>query len=266
VSFLPAGPYSCAACGRPYALENPSGLCPECRLTRQQPGHPLAKQEREALIAELGMPDEARLCWKRLRLRGAIFGPRYRGYELELFGMTVPPPPTWPPPWPFWRLGVPSGAGPGITVQIWQQIVRFEGCPLWGEVRWHPERGERVTIHGLEQRHTKDDLKRVHLGLRLLREAVRGGGRPPGTGTFAGRDEFLVALAEAIRALRQNRRLVTQETVADYFTETLPSRRQEDPEPLFSDRTLRYWLDKFNLTWDEALELAQKIPPSEFTS
>jgi hypothetical protein len=146
------------------------------------------------------MPAEARLRWKRLRLRGAIFGPRYRGYELELFGMTAPLSPTWPPPWPFWRLVVPGDAGPGITVQIWQQIVHFEGCPLWGEIRWHPERGERVTIHGLEQRHTKDDLKRVHVGLRLLREVVRGGGRRP----RLSREEKRLVLQYIVKRARRN--------------------------------------------------------------
>lgn len=200
MSFLPSGPYSCVACGQAYALENSAGLCPACRLVRQHPNQPLARQrreaqEREALMAELGMPPEARQLWKRIRLRGAVFGPRYQGYALDLFGLSVPSPSTWPPPWPYWRLA-------GIVVQLWQQLVRFEGCPLWGEVRWHPERGEQVTIHGLEERHSPDDLKRVHLGLRLLREAVRGG-RPKGTGTFESREAFQAVVAPAVRELRR---------------------------------------------------------------
>lgn len=216
MSFPPAGPYSCAECGQSYSQENRLGRCPVCRLIRQRPDHPLARQrrearEREALMAELGMPPEARLRWKRLRLRGAIFGPRYQGYDLELFGMTAPPPPTWPPPWPFWRLAVPGDAGPGITVQVWRQAVRFEGCPLWGEVRWHPERGERVTIHGLEQPHTRDDIQRVHLGLRLLREVVRGGGRPP---AFENREQFMAVVGEAVQRVRKRGRYPSTGEVA----------------------------------------------------
>ncbi len=90
-------------------------------------------------------------------------------------------------------------------------------------------------------------------------------GRPAGSGAFASQDEFLTALAEAIQALRQQRRPVTQENVADYFARALPSRRL-DQEAAISDRTVRFWLDSFGLSWSEAVELAEKIPPGEFTS
>jgi hypothetical protein len=78
-----------------------------------------------------------------------------------------------------------------------------------------------------------------------------GAGRPRGTGYFRNADEFDQALRVAVIALRDQRRHLTQENVAAYFS------RSSGPVHLdCTDRQLRKWLRQFHpgCTWEQVRE------------
>jgi hypothetical protein len=70
------------------------------------------------------------------------------------------------------------------------------------------------------------------------------GGRPVNTGTWGSAEEFKEALQTAIRMARGQKRGVTQEAVADFFT-------RETGFPNCDDSQLRRWIRHYGLDWKE---------------
>jgi hypothetical protein len=186
---------TCTQCGAPVTVPNRKGLCVECRLAQQSPEWAKKRkeaEERRKLMAELGMPPDA--PWQRITVPGDAFGPRWAKYTLELFGMLVPDAPE-PIPFAYFRIGTPGG---GLLVQLWQQVVRHQDTQLWGEKRWHPDRGFSVAIRGLENKHTMHEIILIRRGLGLLMRPSRTG-RPPGTGFFPDKESFLAVFGRAAK-------------------------------------------------------------------
>jgi len=84
---------------------------------------------------------------------------RYAGYRFELLGLLhtldLGAPLERTPrayPWPFvWRetgvvVGTAGTATYDFAVQLWHQRAWYRDSPLYAELRWHPEHGERHTL------------------------------------------------------------------------------------------------------------------------
>jgi hypothetical protein len=71
-------------------------------------------------------------------------------------------------------------------------------------------------------------------------------GRPPNSGAWADEDEFKGALRTAVKALRKQGRVATQQEVTAYFC-TYPG------FPRCDDRQLRRWLARYHVTWQDFL-------------
>jgi len=94
---------------------------------------------------------------------------------------------TWPPPWPYFRIGP-------MLSQVWYRTVHPEGLEAFAEGRWHPERGYTVSTHGIETIATQEDFEQLKQAVRVLhlfdatRQARRG--RPPDSGIFPSAEHF----------------------------------------------------------------------------
>ncbi len=98
-----------------------------------------------------------------------------RGYSVSIFGYpesSADPPNTAP------RFTIMTKPDCFIFL-VMQRCVRHVTTPLWLEELWRPETDLTLSIHGLEQRHTQEDVDRIWRGRRILR-ALEKGGRPPG--------------------------------------------------------------------------------------
>jgi hypothetical protein len=157
----------------PNSLAGQRLICAGCMVEERDP-RAAKRRAHRALMAELGMPDDA-LVWQ-VTHRGVDTGKGWAGYTVEMFGMSVGHLPV-PCPWPFWRLSASGGTGAGIVVQLWRQQVRLAESPAYLEARWHPERGETVQLLGLERVAKLEDASKVLRGLRLLR-LIDQRGRP----------------------------------------------------------------------------------------
>ena len=187
---------TCAACGGPLEGLHAGEMCAGCAFAARVPGSELARRReaarvRAALMAELGMPPDAPYFHTTIRPQGG----EWNGYTLELLGMDVDRMP-WPCPWPFWRMYAPGGRY-ALVKQIWLRRVRCPDTPAYVEARWHPERGERIAVLGLEHTTRAGEEERALRALALLRHYDERG-RPKG-GTNLTRAEFL-AMYEVARA------------------------------------------------------------------
>jgi hypothetical protein len=174
----------CAECGEPVTLPNLQNLCSRCRFILNDPMYAQKRAEaeaRKAFMAELGMPQNA--LWKHIKEPGIWYGEQWQDYYIELFGMTPDYWPGLPCPWPFWRLFVTGGSGPGIVVQVWNQKVFHNNSEVYGEIRWHPDHGKTTSIKGVELDSNKKEIDWAWRGIKLLRHLVHGG-RKVGTTIF----------------------------------------------------------------------------------
>jgi hypothetical protein len=137
-----------------------------------------------ALMAELGMPTGAAF----FATSQTFHGGEWDGYTIEMLGME-PAERVWPPPWPYWALRDERTQRIGILKQVWLRRVRIPNSPLVVEARWHPDRSERMAIHGLELATSSAQLREATSAVRMLR-LLDHKGRPPGRTTM-GRVEFL---------------------------------------------------------------------------
>jgi hypothetical protein len=105
-------------------------------------------------------------------------------------------------------------------------------------------------INGLELVRRRSDRDRLLKGLDFFHGQVSRRGRPSGSGAFDSAEEFRRVVTAAIRALRQQGRRVTQETVLEFMTPSLPrNRRAGDGE--MDARQMRSWCEQFGVDWHE---------------
>lgn len=144
------------------------------------------------------------------------------GYRFDYFGCTMANP-TQPANWPFWQLDAPPSVGGipavraliGAPVQLWRQQAQHEGSPLYGEILWRPEWGERRgsirgyvgPINGPGTLPTVEELRAAAEGLRLIEHTERQhrGGSIAGDRRLHETDtEFLADLDAAIIRLQRS--------------------------------------------------------------
>ncbi len=97
---------------------------------------------------------------------------QWDGYLLEIIGTAA----GTPDPSGLvaaWHPGI-EGA-PLIHVQVWLAIATYKTSPLRLDVRWHPERGEQISIRGLEKRHTVSDLAVARRAMSYVRMVTAAG-------------------------------------------------------------------------------------------
>jgi hypothetical protein len=133
---------------------------------------------------------------------------------------------------------------PALTIQLWSQRVIMPGQRVFAEVRWSPEFGLASLLRNIDASPSE-----VTQAMRLYRfwmeRVVRG--RPPGSGQFASRDEFLAVIGPVISKLHQQGRRATQREVSDFFS-------CHSSFPLCDERQLRRWAKQFGFaTWQDLL-------------
>jgi hypothetical protein len=193
------------------------------------------------LIAELGMPSDTPIGLLSLE-NVALLDRRLAGYCWILVGRVVPYP-REDPPWPA-LIAEPAPGRSGRALQVWCSRIWYGSSPLYGDMRWHPAQGLTLCIGGLEHPHGDRDYAIARRGLRLISRRLRPG-RPPASVYFDTADECRAALLSVMRRLRQQRRVVTQQAVAECF------------EYQISDRTVRRWLQDFGLSWEALVREAE---------
>jgi hypothetical protein len=207
----------CIECRRPA----PTSLCAECC---------------SQLASQLGMPDDKPPVHIRIWMAGpgkamrevtrpaGVVGGEVIGissevdegewkqwgqYEAHLFGVDLGLV-QWPESSPLWLFSI-SGELKSVF-QIWRRRVGRVGSSVRLEMTWHPDRGDRIVMSGLETEHKKRDIDDAWRGLKLFADVMRLG-RPQNTGLMS-EEQFRQVLAQALRDLRREGRKITQLWVA----------------------------------------------------
>jgi hypothetical protein len=149
----------------------------------------------QTILAVLDMPPDVAAAAVQKRLGPLEFlDRRLEGCFWDFVGVAVSPTPAVPD-YPSLRIG-PRGQPPIEQVQIWLWRVSHPPGRVYGEWRWHPERGESMGIAGL----TPDDnfraIQRAWQWLQITHRVSRRG-HPVGGGYFASD----AALLEQIRII-----------------------------------------------------------------
>ena len=234
---------------------------------------PFSHAEARALMAELGIPPNA--LWARITTERAISASerlvplliegggrdaggywafsasvptaqlatrRGHGYRLELFGpcsiRPYDPRGFEPPPWRYWWAKHPDGVLESI-IRLWRERAFRDDSPLYAELLWHPERGERHVVGGFERlagRPTARQLSDAWRGFELLRRLHANAGRPPGKERYPTEESYRAAIralherAEGKRWNLGNAAVFPDDWIADKLgisTTTLYERKRE---------------------------------------
>lgn len=113
-----------------------------------------------------------------------MLGERWRGHTIEGWGLLPDVQPHWPDDWwPHWIVyeAVPTdedGAAV-LVVQLWEQVIRAPGTPVYLEVLWHPERGQTMALRVDAARSDRDVRAAIPLVTlaRALNDPHRRAGR-----------------------------------------------------------------------------------------
>jgi hypothetical protein len=159
------------------------------------------------LKAELGYTHDVEWC-VFTEDAGLVVGEKWQGYMLENLGIVLGRFSEWRIPDEsidfYERIGaitrtsenrvllkpsllfpftcIPSPEDSDLIIKLCRIRARYEGSPLYSEMRAHPYGVRRVAIHGLQYKHTEKDFERAVKGLDLLRKADRKlRGRPKGS-------------------------------------------------------------------------------------
>ena len=185
-------------------------------------------QEVEHAIIDLGMPIEAVEKWARFRPPAKSNGPKWLDYWLEFFGMFVDHLPD-PAPWPYWRLYKTGDEHKeGMIVQVWRTRVFYRYSPLYGQIIWHPETGEKTTIEGLERPHKEGDVMFIQRGIAFAKHSTRVGRIPNNE------EDFIREAQQALEKIHREGLNMTQTRLAEYMA--------------LSEGHLKHELARFGLT------------------
>jgi hypothetical protein len=243
----------CANCEKPFTRPNSWDLCERCWMFNFDPKEfwehvEQFAAEAKSLKKELGMPDDAQTNTIPIPFSGARRGDEWKGYYYESFGIFYDFIPEKEPPTGVLIYEVDDVDNPtqGNIIQVWWQKVTHDATAVYGEVRWHPERGERIAIKGVEQAKSKQEIELIWKGLKMLpkvREEMRRG-RPVGSVIFD-RDSFLQHSIEVYRnLLHKDAEHPSQDDVALGLGIVRAS--------------LARYLNRYGITWEQIREEALK--------
>lgn len=176
-----------------YVVFSPSGSKSyDDTLTVKHDARGLSDSELVSLRLYHGMPIDAVL--RTVKFQGdelaTTYGEKWRGWQANGIGVlaadAVPP---------CVRVG-------DETVQLYELRLGKLDCSLYIQMRWNPQLGLRTTLCGLETKHKRADVIRMHTGLALLQKLANQG-RPVGTGTFENRQAFMAVFVPAVEQLRR---------------------------------------------------------------
>jgi hypothetical protein len=207
-------------CGSPDTFEGvASGLCATCA--------------KEGWLGQ--RLDDDSIC-VHITHSAAFFCPGYGQYKITSYGIAVR---DHPPdcPFPFYGMGFQRWGA-----VILRQKISMEGSALHVIRRSDEEGYFTADMLGLAKRST-GDVELLTRGLDIV-ELQFSRGRPRGSGYFRDADECREAFRTAIKALQQQGRTVTQESVATYFS-------NHNNFPTCDARQLRAWCRHFHLSWDQ---------------
>jgi hypothetical protein len=198
----------CQACDELLAFKTITNPCPDC--LKNEPDTLLKRfqqSDKDALKAELGYTHEVEWC-VFTEDAGLVVGEKWQGYMLEILGIVLGRFSEWRIPDEsidfYERVGaitrtsenrvllkpslllpftcIPSPEDSDLIIKLCRIRARYEGSPLYSEMRAHPYGVRRVAIHGFQYKHTEKDFERAVKGLDLLRKADRNlRGRPKGS-------------------------------------------------------------------------------------
>jgi hypothetical protein len=218
--------FGSALCKRCNGLLSSTNPCPEC--LRNEPDAILKRFEesdKEALRAELGYSSE--VDWRVFNEdAGLSVGKEWEGYSLELLGVVfgrytelsipaegvefyerigaivrTPEGYAIVKPWlllPFECIH--DASDPDVIIKLCRIRAQYKDSSLYLEMRPQPYGVRRISICGLEHRHTKKDLDAAFEGLDLRRKAAKRLGRKKGSRTYS-RTAFLSAAQIAYQRL-----------------------------------------------------------------
>lgn len=210
---------TCVECDEPLPALNPEDICSECLYAKTSPEAAHDRKElldRLKLIKELGMPEDP--AWFSTVIGKEFFGDKGKGYEAELFGMFVSQAPK-NCTWPVWIMSFPGGLG--FTVQLWRQRIRYKDLPVYGETRYHPDRGITYAITGAVLEASSREIAIIRKGMNLLARAndMRRAGRPLNSGFITEENKWQVLQYIIVIGTRMYRARgkVTQDAIARQF-------------------------------------------------
>jgi hypothetical protein len=211
----------CDDCGKFVAPYDLNKLC-RCFWKKKSnhktvQGHP-RKLEREKLMEELGMPSNANFV--RLELDGKAFGDKGRGYFADIFGVGIQKPLEPDSDYPFFIILEPDGSKSDYHVQLWLQRISYENSQVYGEIRFHPDRGCAYAIKGEVQKSSREEILRAYRGfaaLARLPKLLSSAGRPLDTGFIleANKHEVLIWVIEQGKRIYKATNKISQAALAE---------------------------------------------------
>jgi len=182
----------------------------------------------------------------------------WQDYIYELVG--VPPGPTSPPEVPriTWRDAMSSDRVPVIALR---RRVYCKRTPLYVEARWHPTKGEAISLHGLEKDTRKKSVNRAYLGITLLKVIEAAGrGRQEKPEGFDSYEDAISGMVGVVRVLKRKGQRYRQEDVAEYLlTKTTRFQRTsatQSDDVAHKARLLRKYCQHEGLRWADIVRLA----------
>lgn len=149
-------------------------------------------------------------------------GKPFRGgtdYTVVAWGLRVHGPPT---EGPLFESFMPGGQGTLLRMQCFLMYAIPMGCSLYAAMRWRPGDTMRLSLHGFEEPHKREDEDRARIGLLLFRQELVEPHRPTGSTTRQpSPDEITRAYEELVEEAVYAR--VTQKDVADTLGRSLSS-------------------------------------------
>jgi hypothetical protein len=121
----------------------------------------------------------------------------------------------------------PHRSAPPILI-AWRRRVAYQKACAWLEARWHPDRGETVTVHGeaytLSLADAQNAFKGLFRGQKLLHKMTQPG-RRQGPDGFDDAQEFEDTLVDLIRTSIKNGQSAKQDRIAVLLQPVLAKRR-----------------------------------------
>ena len=144
--------------------------------TEQYPQKHFRPKPADKYLADLGIASETPSG--RYTLAGRSLEEHWSSYLVEVFGTHVPP-------------AIYISGGPmlmvqfdmisAVHIQLWQVRIFYASSPVYLEAQWHPQWGDdkRLSLTGLERRHSQGDVGMAHRGIDIFWKLTRPGPKNP---------------------------------------------------------------------------------------